>query len=401
MRSLALLLALAMVTAGCIGGSDDADEAAEPTNVEDGDQGNRSAQATTANNSSANATYLKNEDYSEAHIHDYWNGAEERVLMDEVLATNTFQSTFVTLFWPFIGEGTRTSVGTVWFTLPNNTFVPEGTGELVVEVDATSALESGQLVLAHKAANTNEYVELDAQGAQASWTIPLEPEMADLPHAKSTRWGWRLDAQGNGAILDGEFSVTITAKKLYDLTAWPAHEDPWQGGAIDRLSLANLDGTFDVTDPTPWFNPLADEAPDVTLPPGTIVPPETRLLLVKFWYAMDGNAKNNANADVTLRVKEGSTSGFYRGMWSEEIQDEPGFKMFAIPASSENWDSPYADESGWAFQITAPTGLRDPQTGESWLYMGVAEAGSGNYTLEVTAFKNVPGWLQEEVQGDA
>lgn len=397
MRGTALILALALLTAGCVGGSDDGpDDEATATSAPGG-----SGQAATGNGSNAteNATYLKNEDYNQTHVHDYWPGnTTTKVLMDEVLETNTFANVFYTGFSPLWTGEPRTSVGTVWFTLPNGSFVPEGTGELTVEVDATSALDRGEITLFHTSPNTDQWTEMDPQGAQAEWTIPLEPEMADLPHASSTQWYWRIEAQGNAAIMDGELNVKVIAHKLYDLDAWPEHDDPWEQGARTQLPLFTAEDTFDRTGEVTWIQ-TGEENPDAIRPPeGTIVPPETKIVLVKLWYALDGGAKNNANADVTLSVKEGSSAGWYRGMWDDQVEERDGFKMFAIEASSGNWDSPYADQSGWAWTLEAPSGLREPTSGDTFLYMGGTDVGSGNYTMDVTAYRELPGWLQGQIQ---
>lgn len=397
MRVTALVLALLLLTAGCLGGSDTdpGDEAAE---AQAASQEGQSAVG-NASNGTSNATYLKNEDYNQTHIHDYWPGeSTERILMDEVLETNTFVNVFATMFAPFWAGEARTSVGTIWFTLPNGSFVPEGTGELVVEVDATAALDRGDLALAYTSPDTDQWTEMEPQGAQATWTIPLEPEMADLPHASSTQWYWRLEARGTGGLMDGEVNVKVIAHKLYDIDAWPEHPDPWEQGQLTRLDLFTAEGEFDRTGEVNWIQ-TGEENPDAIRPPtGTTVPPETKILLVKLWYSLGDSAKNTANGDVTLSVKEGSSAGWYRSMWSDEIEERDGFKMFAIEAGSGNWDSPYAEESGWAWQIEAPSGLREPTSGDPMIYMGVTDVGTGNYTMDVSAFRELPGWLENEIQ---
>ncbi len=397
MRGTALILALALLTAGCVGGSDDG-SGGETQQASTPDQGGQ-APIGNQSNGTENATYLKNEDYNQTHVHDYWPGnTTERNLMDEVLETNTFGSAFSTVFAPFWAGEARTSVGTLWFTLPNGSFVPEGTGELVVEVDATSALDRGEINLAYTSPDTDQWTEMDPQGAQATWTIPLEPEMADMPHASSTQWYWRLEAQGNGAVMDGEVNVKVIAHKLYDLEAWPEHPDLWDGGRLTQLNLFTAEDTFERTAEVTWLQ-TGEEEPNAIRPPeGTIVPPETKVLLVKLWYGLDENPKNTANADVTLDVKEGSSAGWYRSMWSDRIEERDGFKMFAIETGSGNWDSPYADQSGWAWRLEAPSGLREPTSGDSMIYMGGTEVGSGNYTMDVTAYRELPGWLQNQIQ---
>ncbi len=382
-----------LLLAGCLGGSDD--DAGDPASNASGE----SIEAQTSTNSSTtnatgNATYLQNSDYSKAHIHDYWGEASEKVIMDEVIEVNPFLSVFYTTFAPFIDGEPRASVGTAFFSLPNGSFVPEGAGELRVQVDATGSLRNGQMSLGYQAANSATFAQTDPQDAQAEWILELTPDMADLPHAKSTRWAFRLDASGAGAVLEGEVSVKMTAVKTYEIEAWPEHPDFWENGTRNKLHLANINATFEKLEHEFTFFLQEEETDAIPLPEGTIVPPETSLLLVDFWYALDGDVKNNANGDAELRAKEGSASSFYRGLWWNEVENEPNHIRYAIPVDGSNWDSPYAEESAWAFLVYAPFGVRDPTTDEAFMRMGIMEVGSGNVTVDVTAYRTVPDWLE-------
>lgn len=397
MRPIVLALAALLLTAGCLGGTGENPD--ENADTERRASTNLTGEA--AENfpeASENATYLQNQDYSDEHIHDYWNGADERILMDEVVETQLVRDVFLTAFWPFIAGEPRASVGNVWFTLPNGSFVPEGTGELFVEIDATAALKGGQVALAYRPANGDDFVFLDPQAAQASWTIELTPEMADLPHSSSTRWYWLVSAEGPGAVLDGPINVRVTAKRLFDIEAWPEHPDFWQQGHLTRLDLANLSGTYDYAEAREF---MAEESGlvKVHLPPGVIVPPETKVLLVDFQYTRSGDAKNTLNGEVELAVKEGSTAGYYRGMWWETIEREDGHKVYAIQVDESNQDSPYAAESGWAFEVHAFLGAEAP-TGDGRWNMGIAEVGSGEFTLDVKAFRVLPDWLEQAIEED-
>lgn len=398
MRATALLVGVMLILSGCITGGSETDEdpVQETQSLSNGSVDTNG----TPENASDNATYLKNDDYNQTHVHDYWPGnSTQKVLMDETVETDTFFSVFYTAFSPLF-QDPKTGVGVTWFSLPNGSFVPVGTGELVVEVDATGALENGQMALRYNPADSSEYTKMDPQGAQATWTIPVEPTMTDPPHSKSTRWAFVLEADGTGAVLDGEINVKITAEKTRELEAWPEHPDFWDKGHKTRLHLFNKNGTYDelgsfIVDAA---RGQQSEEP-VTFPEGTIVPPETKVLLVKFWYGRDTHAKNAANGDVTLRVKEGSSSNWYGSTYDDEVRDEQNFKMFAIPVDGSNWDSPYAEQSSWAFQVWAPTGARVPQEDAS-LTMGLGESGSGNFTLDATAYRVVPPWLQSMMQDD-
>lgn len=394
MRWTAVLVGLMLVASGCITGGSDTNDTAptEPQSVNETSSINR-----TTDNSTENATYLKNSDYEEVHVHDYWPGnSTERILMDETVQTNTLFSAFYTAFSPFF-QDPKTGVGVVWFSLPNGSFVPVGTGKLVVEVDATGALKNGQMALRYSAADSAEFTRMDPQGAQATWNMEVQPTMTDPPHAKSTRWEFILEADGPGAVLDGEINVKITAVKTRELKTWPAHPDFWNQGELTQKHLANINGTYDKLGT--FATRLAEGEEDqsaIRMPEGTLVPPETKVLLVKLWYTRDQQPKNNANADVNLRVKEGSSSSYYAWQGDNRVKDEEGHTMYAIPVDGTNWDSPYAEQSNWAFRLYAPTGTHDP----AQLYFGIAEAGSGNYTIDVTAYRVIPPWLQSMMSGE-
>lgn len=398
MRTLAGVLCVMLVLSGCItGGGDDADELDRSETAEAQRLADQEANR-TAGNATGNATYLRNTDYNRSHVHDYWGEATTKVLMDETVSTETFFSVFYTTFSPLFDEP-QTDVGVVFFALPNGTFVPEGTGLLHVEIDATSALKQGQVQLSYLDATSDSFTELPAQGAQATWTIETSPTMVDLPHAKSSRWGFLLEADGAGGVLDGDIAVTVTAEKTREIEAWPEHPDFWEAGTREKMHLMSLNETFQHQET--FVTQVADgqeEGEAIALPPGTIVPPETSILLVKLWYGMDESATNQANGGVHLLVEEGSSNRGARLAWSDQVRTEEGFKMYAIPVTGATWDSPYAEESQWSFGLYVPMGMRDPQDGSEMMTLGIAELGAGNITLDVTAYREIPGWLQEEVQ---
>lgn len=387
-RLLLVLLLLSAPLAGCLGGeSEPRPTASDPA----GSAGN----ATDAG-VAANATYLRNLDYSREHIHDYWQGADARLLMDETLTTNTMQGVFYTAFRPLIDGRTSTSAGMVPFTLPNGTFVPEGTGELLVEVDATAALRGGEVVLSHQAANAYEYTALEAQGAQAGWTIELTAEMADVPHAKSTRWSFLLEADGAGGLLDGEVAVKVTAKRLFEIDAWPEHPDFWDAGAVTKLDLGNTTGAYDYAGQHVFYDPT--ESPFVIVEPAGLVPPETSALLVTLTFERDeADPKNRLNGPVLLVVKDGASSRGFAVMHGNKIVDEPGRLVYAVPVHSDSWDSPYAGSSGWAFEVHAPFGYHDD---EQVIDVGGLDIGKGTFDVGIVAYRVVPPWLDEVLKDE-
>jgi len=371
--------------AGCLtgGSDDDAEPEGQSLNVS----------TSPSSNASGNATYLQASDYNQTHVHDYWPGrAERKVLISRNVETNRLSSASWTTFSVYTGEPDP-SVGWVCFSLPNGSFVPEGTGQLSVEVDATGALENGQQVLRYDPANADRWHEIEAQGATANWTIDVTPEMTDLPHAKSTRWACELEAEGPGAVLDGSVNVTIVAEKTRDFETWPEHQDSWDRGNEIRIELSPVNETFDKLEQELAPAATGSENRRFTLAEGEIVPPETEVLLVDFRYERSDDAKNEANADVWLLVKLGSSSRWLTHAEDRIVEQRDGFKRYAIPVDGATWDSPYANESSWRFRIHAPSGVRG-QTDKP-VYNHLAGAGQGEVPVDARAFREVPDWLEE------
>ena len=400
MRLAVLLLVGSLLAAGCLGAQDEAPDRtpSELTTVEE-------RKAEVLANASDNATYLENDDYFEEHIHDYWGGAEERILMDEIVTASSDESARRAFFFSLLRGDPQTSVGYAAFTLPNGSFVPEGTGELRVDVDATAALRNGQLAFGYQAANADRTETMEPQAATASWTIVLEPEMADMPHSSSTRWAFALWADGAGGMLDGDISVRVTAKRLFDIQAWPEHPDFWQGGNLTRVDLHAQEGSFAYADPTLLYVTGQFTPERVLFPPGTIVPPETRVLLVTFDFQLDSDVKNNLYGDLSLVVKEGSSARWVRSMRFDAIEYEEFHRVYALITDETNWDSPYASESGWWFDIHAFAGVRAPVACEQGCVLRTffggppLEVGSGTYQIDIKAFREVPPWLEEALGG--
>ncbi len=394
MRAPVAAMVLLLLLAGCLGSSTDGPDLSPQTATEETDG---PEDARPEDQASGNASYLQNSDYRQAHIHNYWQGADRKVLMDEVLSTDTEGNLATTVFSPLTEGQARTSVGTLPFTLPNGSIVPEGAGQLIVQVDATSSLDNGQLLLEHKAADRATYQETDPQGAQAEWVLELSPEMADLPHAKSTRWGFRLEASGPGAVLDGDVAITITAVKVFDLTAWPSHADFWSNGEIDELDLGTVSGSYDYLSqhlvPTP-DQPFVEIVP----PDGNLVPPETTALVVNLTYDRDEtDPKNMVNGPVILIVKDGATSRGYKVMHGNAIADRPGFISYALPVTGATQDSPYANQSGWRFELHAPMGYHDE---DRTIDIGGGDFGKGTFEANMVAYRVLPAWLADIMPDD-
>jgi len=392
MRWKVLAVGALLLVSGCLSvGSEGSDTSQAEASSESGESLNVSTNGSSTNETQ-NATYLKDSDYNETHVHDYWPGiSNEKVLMNHDVNVNPFSSAFRTTFASAFDEP-RTSVGWAYFSLPNGSFVPVGTGNLTVEVDATGALENGQIRLHYTPANTADWTEMEARDAEGEWAIDVSPEMTDPPHSKSTRWAFQLEATGNGGFMEGDVNVTITAEKTRELKQWPSHPDFWNSGEKTQLHLANVNETFDKQEVAFVDQATGDDDKNITLPEGTIVPPETETLLLDFWYEREAGATDDANSEVDLRVKFGSSSSYYSWVEDHIVEEKPGYKAYAIPVDGSNWDSPYASESNWKFRVNVPLTV---STEDTSLRFGLAEVGQGNVTIDATAFRETPQWIEQ------
>src|SRR5581483_1978073 len=285
---LALLLACALSLVGCLGvdkanlASQVDSSRANATDARPIDGGTPAS----AGNASAGAV---------PHKHDYWKGKERvTVLQDDITLSPTNATSFLPLF------DQRPALGAAFLALPDGQIVYEGTGRLEFTATWSDPTITG-LVLRYKSTGNPDYSQPEPLASGRALAIDVAPSMTDEPHAKSSRWGFFLEADGTGGagLADGKVSVRADIVKMRDIETFPAHPDLFAGAASVRVfdkdveiksesSVDNAKGFFTHSQTPPGFAP---EKP---------VPPEATTLLVRIDVK---SATSNMPAEDTSRLR--------------------------------------------------------------------------------------------------
>lgn len=220
MRLLSVLLVVSLTLAGC----------AAPGATEPGPEavGNASV-VFTEDYAFANTTVpkeeLQNATLGEEHVHDAWGGFEELVLLDETREAGLCEGPVDAAFYAVVNGG----FGCVGAFLPEGVVVPEGTGQLRIEVDATDALKAGEMRFQFR--NKAREEELDASAdPKTVWLLPLAQPDWDIPHAPATSFVMYVGAAGPGSVFEGAVHLRIVAERM---PGWApilavAHVDHWK-----------------------------------------------------------------------------------------------------------------------------------------------------------------------------
>lgn len=371
MRTLSTVLVLALLLgAGCLGKEDPApaDDAAQQAAA----KGNQTAGIVDDGTSKAAIV----DTGSKAHMHDYWKGKERVTLFEGDLQPDMENATFATIFVSVFGKGVYAG-GMLW-QLPDGQIVYEGAGKMVLTASWSDPRVTG-LAFEYRSAESPDYKPGGALENGKAFDLPLTPKMTDMPHSKSSRWGFGFAAdQSPGAVL-GPFHLKVEIVKLADIELFPAHPDFWQGNHSIQLLETTHHGevpsyVLRATQPATQGN-FTEDLVNLARP----VPMETQA--IRF--------------NVTITSAE-STPGtvtsfgfFYHGADTQNpfrcaIKPTPSFPAtltWTVPATMDQSDSPYETGSRWQFLVEPQATIAD----------GAPEAGGMtdvkyDYKVTVTGF---------------
>lgn len=325
------------------------------------------------------------------HVHDYWNGVEDILLMDDKVPTgDTVRNAFIGVFRAgasvFFGQGVPDPVyeaGFVQWRLPDEVLVYEGTGRIDVQVDFSGLSQAPDAIrLYYKPAHTQDYTEYPeplANGDTA--TIDTTYEMADIAHSKASRWAFyaRPYSSSPAAVMDGDLGVKVWATKAFDIQEAPAHPDHW---ANETVRMPLMDATFDWSYARTGFQ-TEEENMDFMLPEGSIIPPGTGTVEVWLNYTIDSTT---VPIDYDLFMSYRTAADSRRQNMGEPETEGPGAKHYVIPTDLSMVDSPYAARSVWEFDTFV-----FPEQREAFATFFVNEA-SGTMSVKVVAHKD-PAWV--------
>lgn len=332
----ALAVPLVLVAlAGCLGGGAD-DDAAVPSGpalLESGPPGSG------AHGLPTNATAL-------GPPIDPWGEETERVLFDGavedvrcVIAGTPGNPEAIDVACPF--EGMLIPIG-------DAPFIPEGTGSLVVEADASSALKAGSYhyFLITQGRNTGTLWNEDrTPEPKHTWTVELTPADWDYEYRGVTvvETGFWASGEDGLNVLDGDIRVTITAQRD---PAWaprvpvdefaPGGRHKVVAPGVVRLADANVTWAHQ-PGATLGFLGYPDDVPLAPIPAGT-----KQIAVGVTWTVRDCAPAHDCSPNPDLS----------RG-WNYSLGEEAErgathvVKLFEVPADFAD-DGPYAEEGSAA-----------------------------------------------------
>lgn len=223
MRPVLALLAVALL-AGC----------ASPPPADEPVMGNESVvfvEDYALGNTTLPAEELQNATLGAEHEHDAWHGAEQLVLLDADATAGLCEGEMDAAAYAAVMllGNQEAAYGCVRASLPEGVLVPEGTGTLRVEVDATEALKSGSLAFQWRNKAREEEGETTTEKVHA-WEVALTSADWDVPHASATTFVMYVASRGPVGAFDGPVHLKVTAIRMegWEPVLAIAHVDHWK-----------------------------------------------------------------------------------------------------------------------------------------------------------------------------
>ena len=355
MRALhGLLLAslfLAGGLTGCLGGKGDtATPAAAPSSA------NTTAMAAPVDNGSMNASSAFTGTGAVAHSHDYWLGRERVTLLDEDINVDPFTATFFTFF--DVSQGTP-GVGGTFVNLPDGTTVFEGTGKMEITASWSAPTISG-VAARWRTAASNDFSEPKTLATGIVTSVPVTPEMSDMPHAKSSRWAFLLTPASSGQVMEGTLHLKIDIVKMRDIELFPAHPDLFAGA--HQLTLFDGPATSSqqsiASQIVDGVSTMGKPGAEQGVASQKVVPMNAVAMMANVTI-VDTTGNLGKVSAVNLTVKTADSNGF-RGAKLIHTDDATHTYTFAWLVDMRQTDSPYAKQSQWRFDLRVgsdPTGM--------------------------------------------
>lgn len=373
MRSFAFVAAalmLAGVFAGCLGSSGDAPAKPASANLT-----NATSNVTIDTGESTNASGSMGQ---MAHMHDYWQSKERVTLMDadvSVPPQQAFMYTFVNVL-----RDHQPAVGGTAFRLPDGATVFEGTGRMEVTLTWTDPTIQGAALRVRTAAST-AWSDAKPITSGSPLKIDVAPEMCDMPHEKTSRWGFQVVPAGAGSVIDGNLHVRVDIVRLRDISLFPGHPALFAGAhtmtLFDGPATSSHNGAA-----TAIVDRLETQGqdPEEGVAAQKVVPMETQWMTANVTIT-DSTATLGTVNNISFLYKPADSNGFRRANVTHSDMAK-GVFSFSWPVAMRQTDSPYAKTSQWRFDLLIQTS--DP-AGLGGSCGGCSDA-TVNYKLVVVAY---------------
>ncbi len=288
-------------------------------------------------------SYLNSTDPDRPHLHDYWLGAKELLVLDQSVSD----------IGPGIGGGGSVPIHA--FEPDSGHVVPLGTAFVDVTVaweDATGDMYSRPELWIKTAAENQAYRVAEVDNG-ATVRFASNNTANDLPHQLLSAWAFEFrltspEPPSPFLRFKGEVSMLVVAHRGLDIPLFPAHPDHWRG----NVSLPLLDASHTLA----YAHDPGDGGCDgvscqqVHVPAsGAIVPPDADHVL----------------AVLEQTEGEGFTIGLgYHGAEARDFQrpapttEEGAIRTYRIPVEGFG-DGPYARQSQWAFVVVIEGPVED------------------------------------------
>lgn len=338
--ALALVL-VALSLAGCAEDDPEPEAQAAATNASAVDVGNMTDPAASETNATLG---------SMPHLHDYWQGRERATILDQDFTVDPPTAAFWTGFMFYYTR--EASVGGTFVELPDGQLVFEGTGQLDITVTWSDPTVSG-IRFVYRHAGSGELVPWTSAVNGQVVSIPVTPEMTDMPHTKQSRWFFVFAAEGTPPTAVGSFHIKMEVVKMREIELFPAHPDFWFGG--NELELLKASGMARSQQGPQarlqqTLEPMATP-PDV-VPGDRVVPMETLTLIVNVTVTSVNPDLEVDHLHLFYRAADDISFDFQEAGEPKRFEDGATY-TWEIPVEMQQTDNPYNQRSDWAYRVTA------------------------------------------------
>ncbi len=332
------------------------------------------------------------------HVHDYWQGALEKTLMDTaVTVTVSHNHLFDEPPRPQHLHNCDEQLvstaqgGTVTFTLPTGEIVPPGTDRLVFTFTWSEAT-IGALRFQYRPPSHGHLGGAEGDGHDHSGLtdaglitngepieLTLMEGMADLGHDARSHWAFYICADpASPGISQGAVNMQVEAFRVAELTPDPPHPDHWNGQASLHLASYLWSGqTWSAANQGDgnWHHLVFHD--------GATVPMGTNRIAVDAWLNQTGATADTLPVQLLLYYHDAAqVDWIYRTLQPLDAAD--GHWQFEVSLENEEgWDaldSPYASATMWDVWLRVisdtnqPTPLGAGRQGVPLIVEGTLEA---------------------------